>query len=241
DLKVRITEGPKVELVFEGWNMSDDVKEEIRNIWSNGVIDAQRVSEAVDLIQNELVRNRYFGSQVDNSIEMADADRKRVIFKIQPGTQYKEVRVAFEGIQGIKEEELQTILKNGGFFERDPKKRKQAPALLENLYKDRGYIDVSVDSPRNELDAESQTVRIVFRVKEGPLYRFGQISFEGNSEFSSADLMSRLRIAPEAPFQFKRVQEIQQRIEDLYRKNGYNDAVVEYTQVKDISKLTIDV
>ena len=43
-------------------------------------------------------------------------------------------------------------LKDGGFFDRDLKKRKQAVPLIENLYKERGYIDVKVEPPRNELN-----------------------------------------------------------------------------------------
>ena len=241
DLTFRIKEGPKVEFAFEGWNVPDDMKSRIRDIWSAGVIDAQRVSDAVELIENELILRRYFGSHVETSIEMPDPDSKKVIFKIQPGTQYNDVRVAFEGIQAVKEEELQALLKTGGFFERDPNKRQQAPTLIENLYKERGYIDATVEPPRNELNEDSKTVQIVFRVTEGPLYRFGQISFEGNTEFTAVDLRNRFRIAAEAPFQFKTVQETQQRVEDLYRKTGYNDVVVQYTQVKDVPRRIVDV
>src|SRR5207245_5286373 len=100
-------------------------------ITSACVIDVQRGSDAVKLIENELIPRRYFSSHVETSIEMPDPDSKKVIFKIQPGTQYNHVRVAFEGIQAVKEEELQALLKTGGFFERDPNNRQQAPTLIE--------------------------------------------------------------------------------------------------------------
>src|SRR5215510_107544 len=177
DLTLRIKEGPKVEFVFQDWNVSNDLKEEIRDAWSNGVIDGQRVTEVVDLIESQLIRDRYFGSQIDSSIEQPDPDTTSITFKIQPGIQYNDVRVAFDGVRAIKEEELQSLLKQGGFFDRDLKKRKQAVPLIENLYKERGYIDVNVEPPRNELNEESKTVRIVFPVTEGPLYRFGRVSF----------------------------------------------------------------
>src|SRR5256712_11736770 len=138
DLTFRIKEGPKVEFAFEGWNVPDDMKSRIRDIWSAGVIDAQRVSDAVELIENELILRRYFGSHVETSIEMPDPDSKKVIFKIQPGTQNNDVRVALEGIKAAKEEELHALLKTGGFFERDRKKRKQAPTSRENLSTGRG-------------------------------------------------------------------------------------------------------
>ena len=108
DLTFRIKEGPIVQLVFEGWDMSNDLKDQVRKVWSEGVIDAQRTADVVDLIQNRLVRDRYFGSQIDSFIEMPDPDTKRVVFKIQPGTVYNEVRVEFEGVESVEEAELQT-------------------------------------------------------------------------------------------------------------------------------------
>ena len=241
DLTFRIKEGPQVELDFEGWDMPDDLKDQIRDVWSQGVIDAQRVADVVDLIENRLVRDRYFGSHIDSSVETPDADSKRVVFRIQPGVRYDDVRVEFEGVRAVEADELQTLLKGSGFFDRDLKKRKQAVPLIENLYRERGYIDVKVDPPRNELNEESKTVRIVFRVTEGPLYRFGQISFDGNREFIDADLIKRLSIGPEAPFGFKTVQRGQQTLQDLYRKIGYNDVAIQYSQVKDVPKQIVDV
>src|SRR5207244_12101039 len=43
DLTFRIKEGPKVELVFEGWDMRNDLEDQIRGVESAGGIDAQGV------------------------------------------------------------------------------------------------------------------------------------------------------------------------------------------------------
>ena len=241
DVTLRIKEGPKIEFVFEGWTVSNDLKEQVRDTWSDGVIDSQRLADVVDLIESRLIRDRYFGSHIESLIETPDPDTKRIIFKIQPGVQYDNVQIAFEGVQAIKEEELQSLLKISGFLDRDLEKRKQAVPLIENLYKDRGYIDAGVEAPRNESNDETKTVRIVFRVTEGPLYRFGQIGFEGNQEFSDGELISRFPIPSEGPFEFKTVQQTQQKLQDLYRKSGYNDVAIQYSQVKDIPKHVVDV
>lgn len=241
DLTFRLKEGPKVEFAFQGWNVPDDLKEQLRDAWRDGVIDAQRLTEVSDLLENRLIRDRYFGSKIASSTEMANPDTKRVIFAIQPGAQYDQVQIAFEGVQAIKEEELQSLLKLAGFFDRDLKKRKQAIPLIENLYKERGYIDVSVEPPRNELNEDSRMVRIVFRVSEGPLYRFGEIRLEGNEEFTDADLLNRFPIPSEGAFDFRLVQQTQQKLQSLYRKTGYDDVAIQYTQAKDVRKSVVDV
>jgi outer membrane protein assembly complex protein YaeT len=241
DLTFRIKEGPKIEFIFEGWNVSNDLKQEIRNAWSAGVIDVQRVGDVTELIKSALVRDRYFDSRVDSSIEMLDSDTKRILLKIQPGVRYDEVRAGFEGVQGVDQDELQTVLKDRGLFEGDLQKRKEAPSWIANVYRDRGYIDVNVDSPRNELIQDSKTVVIVFPVTEGPLYRFGEITFEGNTEYTDADLLTRFPFESESPFRFETVQDTQRKLQDLYRKNGYNDVAIQYSQVKDVSKKIVDV
>ena len=46
---------------------------------------------------------------------------------------------------------------------------------------------------------------------EGPLYRFGQISFDGNTEFEDADLINRLSIESEGPFSSRRFNKLSRR------------------------------
>jgi autotransporter translocation and assembly factor TamB len=56
DLTFRISEGPKVEFVFEGWQVPNDLKEQVRDVWSVGVIDVQRSADARDLINSSVPR-----------------------------------------------------------------------------------------------------------------------------------------------------------------------------------------
>src|SRR5262249_12006507 len=116
DLTFRIKEGPKVEFVFEGWDVPGDLKEQIRTVWSDGVIDSQRVADVVELLEGRLIRDRYFGSQIESSVETPAPDTKRIVFRIQPGVQYSDVRLEFAGVQAIREDELQAVLKENGFF-----------------------------------------------------------------------------------------------------------------------------
>ena len=70
---------------------------------------------------------------------------------------------------------------------------------------------------------------------EGSLYRFGQLSFDGNKEFEEAELYA---VCPlnQAPFKVKTAQQAQQTLQDLYRKTGYNDVAIQYSQAKDADK-----
>lgn len=241
DLAFKIEEGPQVQLVFEGWEPSNERKAEIRKAWSDGVIDVQRIADVVDILESDLIQKRYFGFHLDNAVVLPGEGVKRVRFKIEPGRQYGPLHIEFEGVHAISESTLQKLLKDGGYFDHGSKERDRAIPPMEALYKERGYLDAKIELPHFELDEAAGTARTVIRVMEGSLYRIGRFNFQGNAEFKSNDLSERIRIEPEAAFQLETVRKAQQTLEETYRKTGYHDVVILYRTIKDSSKKLVDV
>jgi outer membrane protein assembly complex protein YaeT len=240
DLVFHIKEGPLVQLVFEGWNVSDDLKSAIRRAWSQGVIDLQRTADAVDLIESALIKERYFGFHVESAVENSNEEAKTVVFTIHPGSQYDELHVVFTGVHSVKESELQSLLKAAGYFNQGPRDREQAVPAIESFYRERGFIDVKVESPAGQLDEQNPRLTTVFPVTEGGLYHFGEIRFQGNSEFTNDVLLKNLKLGSETVFQQSAVIKARQTLQELYRKTGYNDATVQFTQVRDASRRVMD-
>jgi outer membrane protein assembly complex protein YaeT len=241
DIVFRIKEGPQVQLAFVGWDLSNKLKSDVRKAWSEGVIDAQRIADAVDIIESELIKERYFGFHVDTAIDNPNNDSREVTFTIQPGRKYNDLQFVFSGNHAIEVAQLQKLVKDGGFFDHGPKERDQAIPTIENAFKERGYIDVKVEPPRMQLDEEAGTAKAVFLVTEGGLYHFGNIYFEGNSEFPDEDLARRIKIGSEAVFQLATVTKAQQTLQELYRKTGYSDSTILYSQTKKVSVKAVDV
>jgi outer membrane protein assembly complex protein YaeT len=241
DLAFNIKEGPQVEFEFEGWDVSGDLEDKIRKAWSQGVIDVQRISDVEDLIGSALLKARYFGFKIENSVEMPTEDSKKVTFKIQPGSHYDELRVKFEGVRSVKESELQSVLKSIGYFNQGPEEREQAVPSIENYFRERGYLDVKVEPPNGQLNEQSRILTMVFPVTEGGLYHFGDVVFQGNTEFSDATLLMKSGIGAETVFQLSIVNKARQTFQELYRNTGYNNASVQFTQVKDVPRRIISV
>jgi outer membrane protein assembly complex protein YaeT len=245
DLSFHIKEGPQVHFVYEGWDLSGELREGIRKAWSRGVIDVQRTADVEDVIESALLKERYFGFHVDSSIATPNEDSEIVTFKIQPGSRYDELRVVFEGVHSIKESELQALLKSVGYFNQGPEEREQAVPSIENTYRERGYLDVKVDPPAGQLNEQTRILTMVFRVTEGGLYHFGDIRFRGNAEFTDDALSKKIGIGPESVFQLSTANKARQILQVLYRKTGYSDASVQFSQVKDVSRriisLTFDI
>jgi len=241
DLVFHIVEGPQVRFVFEGWDVSNDLKSEIRKSWSSGVIDIQRVEDAVDLIESALIKERYFGFRVDSAIEMSNEEAKSVVFNIQPGSQYDNLRVGFEGVRSVRESDLQALLKAVGYFNQGPREREQALPAIQAMYRERGYLDVKVEPPSGRLDELSRTLTTTFPITEGGLYHFGEVRFQGNAEFKSELLLMTTKIGPETVFQVSTVTRARQALQELYRKSGYNDTTVQFSQLKDAARKSIDI
>ena len=241
NLVFHIKEGPLVELDFEGWDVSGDLESEIRRAWSQGVIDLQRTEDAVDLIESALIKERYFGFHVESSVENSDEESKTVVFKIDPGNRYEDLHVVFTGVHSVKESELQALLKSAGYFNQGPREREQAIPAIEGFYRERGFIDVKVDSPAGRMDDLNRILTTEFPITEGGLYHFGEIRFQGNAEFTDDTLLKNIKIGAETVFQQSTVVKARQALQELYRKTGYNDATVQFTQVRDASRKVMDV
>ena len=241
DLVFHILEGPQVRLVFDGWDVSDDLKSDVQAAWSNGVIDIQRIDDAQDVIESTLIKERYSGFHVDTAIDTSIPSIKTVVFKIQPGMQYEELRAGFEGVRSVKESELQAILQAGGYFKQGSREREQAIPAIENFYRERGFIDVKVEPPTNRMDESTRTMTTVFHVTEGGLYHFGEVSFQGNAEFTSEALLMKIKIGPETVFQLPAATKARQTLQELYRNTGYNNSIIQFSQFKNADRRIVDV
>ncbi|HET9129544.1 MAG TPA: BamA/TamA family outer membrane protein, partial [Terriglobia bacterium] len=166
-------------------------------------------------------------------------ESKSVTFKIQPGSRYDELRVKFEGVHSVKETDLQSLLNSIGYFKQGPEERELAVPSIENYFRERGYLDVKVDSPNGQLNEQTRILTMSFPVKEGGLYHFADVRFQGNTEFTDAALLMKTGIGAETVFQLAIVNKARQAIQELYRNTGYNNVSVQVTQVKDVSRRSI--
>jgi outer membrane protein assembly complex protein YaeT len=134
------------------------------------------------------------------------------------------VRVAFEGARGVEPSELGKVLAEHKLETRIYTDPQGVSDLLRRYYQERGYLDAEVEQPRAELQADAGTGRVLIRVKEGPRYRVGKVSFSGNSAYSAQDLANAIPFEAGANFTPDMREQAALAIEELYRGNGYSEA-----------------
>ena len=116
--------------------------------------------------------------------------------------------------------------------ELDPNRLIDDAATLDRFYKDRGWIDVRVDS-RVLLGPDSKEAKVVFVIDEGRQYRLRRIdiaSVGGNDSpldvFSNEQLLALAAFRPGDPYERPNVDKTVERIRDAYRQMGFVDARV---------------
>lgn len=102
-------------------------------------------------------------------------------------------------------------------------------SAVEQAYRDDGYAMARcLPEVKEERPGETS---ITLRVEEGPRVKISALAFSGNSAISTDRLEGAVKLKPNSLFRRKRytveaAREDQGRIEELYRNNGYRDAVV---------------
>ncbi len=112
----------------------------------------------------------------------------------------------------------------------------EGEAKIINYLRDKGYLFASVHS---FIEKKENSMRVVYEVAPDKKYGIQDISFEGLKYFTPEQLRRELGIREKIPFlgwiSGKRLFELPQEIEELYKKNGFSQTTVylNFTRIDD--------
>lgn len=112
----------------------------------------------------------------------------------------------------------------------------EGEAKIVNYLRDKGYLFASVHS---FIEKKENSMRVVYEVAPDRKYGIQDISFEGLKYFTSEQLRRELGIRERIPFlgwiSGKRLFELSQEIEELYKRNGFSQTKVylNFTRIDD--------
>ena len=223
DLALDVDAGPLVDFVYEGIAADGGLKKRVRETWRRGVFDSQRAEDAVQEIRSWLVKAGKLQPVIAYKILKPSPDRVSVVFDIQPGPQFSNVEIAFDGAKGIAAKDLREIVKSQKLSEEVYVKPSRVSELLTRYYQEQGYLDAKIDNPRYELSAETRTGKVTFPVQEGLLYHTARVEFQGNTVFDTARLTAAVPLPKGEEYRPVLRERTLQKLRDLYWEKGYND------------------
>lgn len=103
----------------------------------------------------------------------------------------------------------------------------QDKLVITNYLQNHGYADASIEI---QVAESCKTNRIIVTIiaDKGPLYTFGQLSFEGNCILTDDVIDGLFEVRPGDPFSLEGIRDTIEAITDAYGKLGYIDAVVDF-------------
>lgn len=231
----------------------NDVKiQGIKKSKIEGIIKENKLDKGVKVTENLITTTRnylankykkegFFNTKVTiNTTEVKDSiDKSRVnmLVYIDKGEKVKVDKISFNGNDVFSDKKLSKAMKKTKQikFHRIFKRSKYISAdFKEDLvsvidkYKENGYRDARIISD-TLVKHDNNTVSLNINVEEGEKYKFGKITFVGNSVYTSQELHSILRIKEGSTYNGV---ELKKRIADdskpdaidltnLYQNNGY--------------------
>lgn len=239
NLHVTIEAGPQLQLIYEGWSPSGSLQKQVRQLWEDGVFDAQRLDDVRRAILIDLTSRGYLTAEFRSEVSVPAERQKRVLFEIHPNTRFQQVELAFEGATEFSDDRLRQKLKLEGLSSSVYVAPGAALDFLTDSYRAVGYLDVQVLEPRHELDEANRSARVVVPISQGPQYHVSEFALTGHAALPDAQLRRAAKLPADSVFSAAILQDIFLRIEEEYWRAGYQDVELEFQVEKSESSPTV--
>ena len=98
--------------------------------------------------------------------------------------------------------------------------------LVQRFYLSEGYLKAQVGTPAVAYTDNRTRANLTIPIAEGPRYRFGEVKIEGPLVFPEAEVRGLIADQIPLPYTTPRVDAMQRKLEDFYKKKGYYNALV---------------
>ena len=252
-LTIRVVELPIIStLDFQGnkrlkdEELSSVILSKSRNVFSAATAEADALAIA-DLYR---ARGRLAAS-VEPRIIPRGNGRLDLVFEISEGRVIENESIDFVGNRVFSDRRLRQVLqtKQAGLFRqlirRDTFNAEQLELdkqLLIEFYRARGYADAQVVDATADLSRERDATFIVFTLREGPRYSFGNVTVSSEvAEVSPDDYAAAIRLETGDVYDPSKVQGTIQRLEQVATRNGLNFIKIDQRITRNAQSQTIDV
>lgn len=195
-----VKELPKLTaLNFDGNSKIDDsdLKEEL-SLGVGGYISPYLIQQKTNQIKQKYAGKGYFQAEVQHELTYnTDSTEAQLTFKINEKSKVKVEKVVMTGAERVNPDDVIGKMRNRkrGFLKSSDFAKDQYPDDLEkviNEFHKKGFIDAYLISDSTSIDTSINRMTIYLDVYEGPLYYFGNVTFEGLDEMPEKYIKSKL-------------------------------------------------
>ncbi len=234
---IAVKEHPKLgKIKFEGNKAikSGKLKKKLGLI-SGQWISPQEVKRSETMIKDLYKEEGYLLAETASTKGDPDEEgRVPLVFQVQEGKKVKLRRIQFSGNESFSGKKLRKQMKEtkqvGGVLGRS---RYNDAHYLEDkqnilsFYQTNGFRDAELLSDSLYYDDGKENIFIDITVKEGPLYTFGKVTWEGNEKIKDIGIENLIVISEGSVYSKGRLNTSQDQISNLYSDIGYITASVD--------------
>ena len=228
DLNVVVRERPRVKSVeFRGAKKIEEstLKGKI-TVAPGQLLDAGTLELDARKIQDAYAEEGYARAKVTPLTSPAGAGAITVAYQIDEGPKLKVRGIEIHGAQALPADKLRGTMKSktpaflrSGTFK--PSQIEEDEAAIRLYMRSRGYRDADVDSIRSRETPDRRGVTLHVYVREGPRYRFGAITWSGNTAVPVPALQLATVARTGEPYNETEIQKTLEQAYSLYQEQGY--------------------
>lgn len=224
-----VEELPKLDgLEFSGNKKikSKDLKSDL-GLGVGGYISPFLIHQKAEEIKRMYAKKGYFRTTVESILEYnSDSTASVLRYRIDEKSKVKVEKVVLVGNVRVKSNDLIKKMRNRprGFLKSSNFDQEKYSEDLEKIieeYHKKGYIDAYLISDSTHIDTTRNKMTVYLECYEGPLYYFGEASFEGNEKVSSRMLAKLLKYKEGEVFSVKKYDESFQELHAAFSNIGH--------------------
>jgi outer membrane protein insertion porin family len=224
-------EGPLVTVAFSGNEAFSDkrLRKELL-IWAERDVSEAVLDSSIDKIRDLYRKEGYPDSEVKLAKDEASG-KLHLSFSIFEGPKVAVQEIFIEGNHAFSGKQLKEFMvtREDGWFRSGLLNREVLDRDVDDIrarYADAGYLDARVD--RKVLrPGDGKKAIVSIKIEEGLRSITGDVTFSGNTVFTTAELLGRLSLRPGAPYSERQMEEDRYRLLSAYSAKGYLYARVE--------------
>jgi outer membrane protein insertion porin family len=232
DLYIKIEEGPRVELAFQGnKSITGSELKKVTTISSEGSIDAATLEDSVSAIKARYRERGMPEAEVAYTKEKLDNGNIKITFRINEGRKTRIRKIEFLGNKNIKAKRLKSemaikplsLIDRGVYDERTLANDIQR---IKYLYQSNGFPDVNIEAPEVKKNECGDLLDIRIHVEEGEQLVVEDIVFKGDVHLKESKLKKSLKNKVGEPLDLNALEDDTEEVKRIYANNGYPYAEV---------------
>lgn len=214
-----------------------DIRKEL-GIATPSVYNALEFNKAFHKLKNHYVQKGFFEAQLNYSIDLIEeCNEVDIVICIEEGRAGRikdirftcftetEKRYLVDMMFTKKYSPLISWLTGSGTYNEEAVQQDQF--IILNYLQNKGYADAEVDIDVCEAK-EDNRIEIEIKANRGPLYTFGDITFEGNKLFSDEEICKLIKVEKGCHYSPEKVRASIDAITNKYGRCGYIEAIVNF-------------